>query len=184
MKTKMLYAFLLMAVVGFTSCKKEKVDPNEVELITTVRVKLTEKVLGGTGALTVFEFKDLDGEGGAAPSKFDEITLQKGKIYDCVLEILNESVSPAENITAEIIKEANDHQFYFLSTNGLVVFSNFNADVKGFPLGTSSIWTASSSAGTGTLNITLKHKPGAKTANDNINVGETDISLDFKVKVL
>jgi len=34
------------------------------------------------------------------------------------------------------------------------------------------------------LNITLKHKPGIKTANDNISVGDTDISLDFKVKVL
>ncbi|MCE2757346.1 MAG: hypothetical protein LW706_05250, partial [Chitinophagaceae bacterium] len=121
--------------------------------------KLTEKLLGGTGALTVFEFKDLDGEGGAAPSKFDEITLQKGKIYDCVLEILNESVSPADNITAEIIAEANDHQFYFSATNGLVSFSNFNADGKGFPLGTTSLWTASSNTGSGTLNITLKHKP-------------------------
>ena len=184
MKTKILCTFLMIGIMSLTSCKKDKADPNEGELITTVRVKLTEKVLGGTGALTVFEFKDLDGEGGAAPSKFDEITLQKGKIYDCVLEVLNESVSPADNITAEIIKEANDHQFYFSATNGLVTFNNFNADGKGFPLGTSSVWTASSNAGTGTLNITLKHKPGAKTANDNINVGETDISLDFKVKVL
>ncbi|MEY3563623.1 MAG: hypothetical protein RLZZ294_1629 [Bacteroidota bacterium] len=184
MKTKMLFAFLLIGIVEFTSCSKEKADPNEGELITTVRVKLTEKVLGGTGALTVFEFKDLDGEGGAAPSKFDEITLQKGKIYDCVLEILNESVSPADNITAEIIAEAKDHQFYFSATNGLVSFSNFSADGKGFPLGTTSLWTASSNTGSGTLNITLKHKPGVKTANDNVSVGETDISLDFKLKVL
>lgn len=184
MKTSNLFTFLLLAIVGLTSCKKEKVDPNEGELITTVRVKLTEKVLGGTGPLTVFEFKDLDGEGGAAPSKFDEITVQKGKIYDCVLEILNESVSPADNITAEIVAEANDHQFYYSATNGLVSFSNFNADGKGFPLGTTSLWTVSSNTGSGILNITLKHKPGAKTANDNINVGETDIALDFKVKVL
>lgn len=184
MKIFNLFAFLLLAIVGLLSCKKEKVDPNEGELITTVRVKLTEKVLGGTGALTVFEFKDLDGEGGVAPSKFDEITLQKGKIYDCVLEILNESVNPAENITAEILAEANDHQLYYSATNGLVSFSNFNTDGKGFPLGTNSLWTVSSNTGSGTLNITLKHKPGTKTANDNINVGETDISLDFKVKVL
>jgi len=45
MKTKMLFAFLLIGIVGFTSCNKEKADPNEGELITTVRVKLTEKVL-------------------------------------------------------------------------------------------------------------------------------------------
>jgi hypothetical protein len=65
-----------------------------------------------------------------------------------------------------------------------VSFSNFNADGKGFPLGTTSLWTVSSNTGSGILNITLKHKPGAKTANDNISVGETDIALDFKVKVL
>jgi hypothetical protein len=184
MKSRILFSLVSIMAIGVLSCNKEKVDPNEGELITTVRVKLTEKLMGGSGAVSVFEFKDLDGEGGVAPSKFDEISLQKGKVYDCVLEILNESVTPADNITAEIIAESNDHQLYYSSTNNLVAFSNFNQDGKGFPLGTSSIWTASSTAGTGILNITLKHKPGIKTANDNISVGDTDISLDFKVKVL
>jgi hypothetical protein len=184
MKTRILLSLVSIMAIGAISCNKEKVDPNEGELITTVRVKLTEKLMGGSGAVSVFEFKDLDGEGGVAPSKFDEISLQKGKVYDCVLEILNESVTPADNITAEIIAESNDHQLYYSSTNNLVAFNNFNQDGKGFPLGTSSIWTASSTAGTGILNITLKHKPGIKTANDNISVGDTDISLDFKVKVL
>jgi hypothetical protein len=184
MKTKILLSLVLIIAISLLGCNKEKVDPNEGELITTVRIKLTEKLMGGSGTVSVFEFKDLDGEGGVAPSKFDEVSLQKGKVYDCVLEILNESVTPADNITAEIIAESNDHQLYYSSTNNLVAFSNFNQDAKGFPLGTSSIWTASSAVGAGILNITLKHKPGSKTASDNINVGDTDISLDFKVKVL
>ena len=183
MKTSNFFTLMLLAIVVLSSCKKEKADPNEGELITTVRVKLTEKVLGGTGPLTVFEFKDLDGEGGAAPSKFDEITLQKGKIYDCVLEILNESVTPADNITAEIIAEANDHQFYYSATNGLVSFSNFNLDGKGFSLGTTSIWTVSSNTGSGILNITLKHKPGYKKLDDPVTLGDTDVSIDFKLRI-
>jgi hypothetical protein len=61
---------LFVAMVSIVSCKKDKVDPNESELITTVKVVLTEKV---SGTQTIYEFKDLDGVGGAAPSKFDEI---------------------------------------------------------------------------------------------------------------
>jgi hypothetical protein len=33
------------------------------------------------------------------------------------------------------------------------------------------------------VNVTLKHKPGAKAANDPIVKGDTDVSIDFKVKV-
>lgn len=178
---RLLFVLFLMGLLG---CKKVIFDPNEGELITTVRLKLTEKTVGGNGTTTVYEFKDLDGIGGAAPTKWDEISLQKNKIYDCVIELLNESVSPSANITAEIVAEANDHQIYYTATNSLVAFSNFNTDGKGFPLGTTATWTASQGTGTGILNVTLKHKPGVKTANDNISLGDTDISLDFTLKVL
>jgi hypothetical protein len=182
-KKNMYLALAFMLMLSIVGCKKDKADPNEEELITTVKVKLTEKVPGGTGAVTTFEFKDLDGGGGAAPSKFDEIVLARGKVYDCALEILNESTSPADNITAEILAEANDHQFYYTATNGLVAVSNLNNDGKGLPLGLTSTWTAAAAAGTGTLNVTLKHKPGVKAAGDPVSKGETDISIDFKLSV-
>jgi hypothetical protein len=181
MKNSMLVSLFAFVLVGVLSCKKNTTaDPNEEELITTVRVKLTDK---SGGATTIFEFKDPDGEGGAAPTKFDEILLTKGKVYDCTLEILNESVSPADNITTEIIAEANDHQFYYTATDGLVAVSNLNNDSKGLPLGVTSTWTAANLTGSGTINITLKHKPGVKAAGDAVSVGETDISLDFKLKI-
>lgn len=176
-----VFSALMLCVVGFYSCKKDKVaDPNEEELITTVRVKLKEKI---SGAQTVFEFRDLDGEGGAAPSKFDQIVLGKGLGYDCTLELLNESVNPADNITAEVLAEADDHQFYLTASSSLVSFSNLSTDSKGLPLGVTSTWLASSAIGTGTLNVTLKHKPGAKAAGDPVSKGETDISLDFSLRI-
>ena len=89
--------YLILAFVMMLSglgCKKDPVvDPNENELITTVKVVLTERV---SGTQSIFEFKDLDGEGGAAPSKFDEIILVKGKVYGCNLQFLNESKTPAD----------------------------------------------------------------------------------------
>ena len=115
MRKKNLYftlAFLMMlSIVG---CKKDPVDPNESELITTVRVKLTEK---SSGAQSLFEFKDLDGVGGAAPSKFDEIILAKGKVYDCAIQLLNESKTPADDITLEVTAEGIDHQIYLTASN-------------------------------------------------------------------
>ncbi len=131
----------------------------------------------------MFEFKDLDGVGGAAPSKFDEIMLTKGKVYDCTLQLLNESENPADDITLEVFAEGIDHQIYLTPTNALAVVSNYSLDSKGLPLGITSTWTAAAAAGTGTLNVTLKHKPGVKAAGDPVSKGDTDISIDFKLSV-
>jgi hypothetical protein len=179
-KTQVIISMMLLVFMGLQGCKKDKVDPNEEELITTVRVKLTES---GTNTQSVFEFRDLDGDGGAAPSKFDQIVLTRGKVYSCTLEILNESVSPADNITNEILAEADDHEFFFQATDALVAVSNLSKDGKGLPLGVTSTWTAGAAAGTGTINITLKHKPGLKAMGDTFAKGDTDISLDFTLRV-
>lgn len=170
----------LLVLVSIVGCKKDPVDPNESELITTVKVVLTESV---SGTQSIFQFKDLDGDGGAAPSRFDEIVLERGKVYGCNLQLLNESVTPADDITLEVFAEGADHQIYLTPSNALAVISNYSLDTKGLPLGITSTWTAAAAAGTGTMNVTLKHKPGVKAAGDPISKGETDISIDFKLSV-
>ena len=60
--------FLMLLFLGI-SCIKNPVDPNEGELITAVRVKLTETI---SGVEQVFEFNDPDGEGGNVPVRFDD----------------------------------------------------------------------------------------------------------------
>ncbi len=176
--------FIAAVVLFLTSCKKDNlVDPNESELITTVRLKLTN-TLSSSIAPLVYEFKDLDGEGGAAPVKFDDIVLQKNIPYICEVTVLNESVSPADDITKEIKTEANDHQFYYVpSSSNLLSVSNYDTDTQGLPLGLSSFWVTGLNPGTGTLKLVLKHKPGTKAANDLITKGETDIELDFKLVI-
>jgi hypothetical protein len=182
MKNKNLMMVLLVgAALIMNSCKKETIDPNESELITTVRLKLTNTFSSSINPL-VYEFKDLDGEGGAAPVKFDDIVLQKNIPYICEVTVLNESVSPADDITKEIKAEANDHQFYFVpSSSNLLTVSNYDTDAQGLPLGLSSFWVTGLNPGTGTLRLVLKHKPGTKAANDLINKGDTDIELNFKL---
>lgn len=168
----------LVVLIAISSCKKDPLSPNEEELITTVVVELTDN----QGVKSTFSFKDLDGEGGNAPSQFDPIVLGLNKTYSGKVIFLNESVSPADDITAEILAEADDHQLYFTPSTSNLSVSIVDKDTKNLPLGLSSTWTTTGAA-TGTLNVTLKHKPGVKAANDLVSKGDTDVSLDFQLTI-
>ncbi len=170
---------LMLVVLLVSSCKKDPVNPNDGELITTVKVEFIESV---SGTKQSFVFRDLDGEGGNAPSKFEEISLSANKTYKYEVYLLNESVTPVDDITIEIEAEADDHQFYYTPSFPALTISNLNKDSKNLPLGTEATWSTGA-ASTGTVNITLKHKPGTKAAGDPISKGDTDVSIDFKVKI-
>jgi hypothetical protein len=173
-----LFAVVVLAGLVIAGCKKKKEKENEEELITTVRVVLTP-VSGG--AAQTFVWKDADGDGGNAPV-IDQIVLAPSTSYNCSLQFLNESVSPAEDITAEIAAEAADHQVYLEAATGLVTITNLNKDNSGLPLGLTSTWAAGA-AGSSSVKITLKHKPGQKAANDPVSKGETDVEVVFPVVV-
>lgn len=54
------------------------------------------------------------------------------------------------------------------------------ADVNGYPIGLlNSVMT--NAAGTGTLNVVLKHQPGIKDGSST--TGETDVELLFQLEV-
>ncbi len=177
--TWMLTIYFATAVF-FLSCNKEnKVDPNEGELITTLKVSLVEQ---GTTTPQVFVFKDIDGPGGQAPGQFDSVIINAGKTYNASIQFLNESVSPADDITLEVNAEADDHQVYYESSTPELVVTNLNTDANGLPLGINSTWTTGSTA-KGTIRITLKHKPGAKAAGDPVSKGETDLEIGFGMRL-
>ena len=53
---------------------------------------------------------------------FDTLHLKIGATYETTITLLNESVTPAKDITVEVVAEANDHQFYYTSTaNGITI---------------------------------------------------------------
>lgn len=173
---------ILFVVIGFvtlTSCEKKDHAHDEEELITTVKIVASE--LGSTNTST-FSFKDADGPGGLAPTIFDSIILNANKTYSVSVQFLNESTSPAEDITAEIRAEAEDHQVYYEATGVDLRVSNLDPDSKGLPLGLSSSWFAGA-VGKGSLKITLKHKPDTKAAGDPVTKGETDVELSFGVRL-
>lgn len=182
-KLAFLYV-LLISVFAITACDDD--DPvieNEEEVITTLTFVLTPD---GGGDVQTFNFVDLDGDGGTDPV-ITNATLSANTTYSGSLTLLNESETPAEDITAEIEEDDDEHQFFFSSSIADLSVMATDTDGNGDPVGLSSQLTTGA-AGTGTLTITLIHEPdkGATGVADGdiTNAGgETDIEVTFDVTV-
>lgn len=170
-----------------TSCKKDKpadpIIPYEGEVITTLSYTLTPT---DSGEVAVFTFQDLDGDGGNPPVISSE-PLLANTTYTASLILLNEVVSPTEDITEEILEGAAEHQFFFQTTVGGLSISYADSDQNGHPLGLQTELTTQAS-GTGTLTVILRHEPdktaeGVVDGNPANAGGETDIEVIFDVEV-
>lgn len=148
-------------------------EGNESEVITTVRLTFTPQ---GGGTPVVAAFTDPDGDGGLSGSA-DPIVLTNGTTYDLAVQFLNELEDPPEDITTEVRDEAEAHQL-FVTGSGVVgpateavpeelvqhayadVESDYGENAVGddLPVGLADTITAQA-AGTGTLEITLRHLP-------------------------
>jgi len=113
--------------------------------------------------------------------------LPASRAYTVSVAVLNESVSPAANITAEIQAEDEAHQFFYQVAGANLTMTYADSDGNGKPVGliTTGVTGAASS---GTLKVTLRHQPDKNGANvsagDITNAGgETDIEVTFPVTV-
>jgi hypothetical protein len=187
MKNLKINALLMLTILAMFSCNNDD-DPivappvNEEELITTVTAVFTPQ--GGGTAITL-RSRDLDGDGPAAPAVTVSGEFAQSKTYDGVVTVLNEAVSPADDITLEIIEEAADHQLFYQKTGNLPNFvyatGTDNLDANGKPLGIKTTFTTTTAA-TGSLTIILRHLPNKSAAGvaggDITNAGGTS---DFEV---
>lgn len=186
MKKIKIYLLALLSMF-ILACDPSEPNPNnEEELITTLSFALTPQ---GGGSKVVLKFEDKDGDGGSAPN-ITSGSLDKNKIYDGVIELLNESVTPSENISNQVITEAEDHQFFYAWTQALsksIFLSYTDVDKNNNPLGIKTK-LETKDAGNGQIKITLRHLPN-KTGQDVKNGiitnagGETDIEVTFNLEV-
>jgi len=178
MKVFKLLPFVLVSLTFFSCEPIDPVDPHEEELITTLNVDLE-----AGGSIVTLNFQDLDGEGGNAPV----ITVDKlaaNTTYNGTITLFNESEDPAEELTAEIFNEAEEHQFFFYTT-GVSMFAYSDQDINGNPVGLTFELTTGD-AGSESYTITLRHEPdktaAGVSAGDITNAGgETDIEVVFEV---
>lgn len=176
-----------LATVFFTillaSCSKDNETPeavNEEELITTLKVTLVPVSDGDTIVLTT---RDLDGDGPNEPEITVSSNLVAGVSYNGSIELLDETKSPADNITEEVEEEADEHQFFYTVGSGLdVTVTATNLDSNGNFLGTEFELTANT-ASSGSLTFTLRHEPTKPNEGLSSAGGETDIAATFSIIV-
>mgnify|MGYP001466780693 CR=1 FL=1 len=178
-----------LPLLMFWGCEDDPTNPengNEQELITTVTLSLTEN---GTSNVVSATFKDLDGDGGTAPT-IGMLTLNAGSTYTGKVELLDESKNPAEDITEEVKEEAEAHQFFYTpqgALDGRLTVTVTDKDSNNLPVGLE--FTVAVSAGgavtgsaTNSLNVVLSHfdntpKNGADRSD------ESDIDINIPVTI-
>jgi hypothetical protein len=174
-----LAALLVAASFFLAACNvSEPHLHDEEELITSVRLVLAP---AGGGASDTVWFRDADGPGGSAPTAHDTVRLVSGRTYAASLSFLNES-NPAQvvDMTEEIRDEGQDHQVYYAAAGTGLTVAYADEDANGLPVGLSTTFTTTA-GDPGSVTVTLKHQPGAKSATSTINTGETDVAVTFAI---
>ena len=182
-KNTKLLTILFISVLAFTACSDEHDDDHEdheheEELITTVRYTLTN-----SKDIVTLTFSDPDGEGGNDGTYDVSGPLTANTIYTGAIELLNESESPAEDITEEIKVEDDEHEFFYASNISDINIVKTDNDGNGNPLGIETTLTTGA-AGTGTITVVLKHEP--KKPNDGTvtgSGGSAEVDVTFNVTV-
>jgi len=179
-----IHTFVVLLLFGFISlsCSDDDENPvavDEEEVITTMNVALSAS---GETPVTL-QSQDLDGDGPDAPVISISGNLTANTTYSGTIELLNETETPAEDITEEVAEEDEEHQFFF-TTGGAIMAVEYNdEDGDGNPLGLEFSLTTGD-AGSGTLQITLRHEPTKPNDGSLADAGgETDIAQTFSLTV-
>lgn len=189
-----IYLFAALAM-GFASCESnDPEEENDGEVITDVTLKFQELNASGGLVGSVLSFKASDPQGievGSSPT-IQPVTLTKGKTYRMSIEVFNSIEN--EDITKEILEEADEHQFFFLGSavTGNILTITYD-DPSGERIGLRNKVVVSSSPGTNNaqLRVVLRHDldknfPGASNPNFANFVqagGETDLDITFPVVI-
>jgi hypothetical protein len=184
-RTKLLMLIAIVSTTIWTGCKKDKDDvssppatSNEEEVITTMQLTFVDS--SDNSNVKTATFRDPDGDGGLAYDIFDTIKLVSNKTWITSIILLNETVSPADTISNEVLEEGVDHLFCFTPSGTIASVIKTDIDDNGLPIGLQTKWYTTS-IGNGSIQIELKHQPGIK--DGTCNPGDTDISVNFPLIV-
>ncbi|RKR14215.1 hypothetical protein CLV91_0290 [Maribacter vaceletii] len=183
MKTIKLLSLSILASLAFTACSDDDEASeivNEEEVITTLTATL---VPGNSTDTITLKTQDLDGDGPNDPVVTVSGNLAADTTYEGTIVLLNETESPAENITEEVEEESDEHQFFYAISSGLNATTTYtNFDSNGENLGTEFTLTTGA-ASSGNITFILRHEPKKPNTGSEDAGGETDISATFSVVI-
>lgn len=175
---------MLAVVAFFSGCSDESNPANppvetEHPPPTTVTLQLTRLDAGGNPTTDVTSVTVRDTT--QTPIKIPVegiLQLHAGVSYRGVLTLRDESKTPAEDVTSDIIAEKDAHVFIFTPDVGLTTVlsvGELDKDNNGFDFGL-NFKVTTMSVGTGNINVVLRHYD---SGNKNDNEYDTDIDRDF-----
>tara|TARA_Y100000389_G_scaffold10536_1_gene9789 strand:- start:6444 stop:7013 length:570 start_codon:yes stop_codon:yes gene_type:complete len=184
LNTKQIFFYLFTALlISSCSSDEDEVDEipeliNEEEVITTV----------------VLTFDSSDNPTQTIRWAVEEdnsskvINLKANTDYQVGISFLDETdPSDVEDITEEVIEEADEHQVFYDFSDVSISYSsgtNDTIDSDGNPVYLESLWTASSS-GSGIVQAFLIHEPTTKTGTSRDSFGgETDVAIDIPITIV
>jgi hypothetical protein len=150
---------------------------HEEELITSAILTFVDTA--GVEPTVICAFRDPDGDGGNAATEHDTIRLVANTYYNATIQLLNESESPAEDITLEVQDEDDEHLFCYAPSNTNVSIARTDSDGT-YELGIATFWSTGAVA-TGETTVTLKHQPGIK--DGTCAPGDTDVEITFITEI-
>ena len=188
---KTIRNYSIAVVVLFTllmaGCKKDDDSPvpasattpptHEVEVMTSLIISFIDTA--GVQPSVNYAFRDPDGDGGNGPTVHDTIRLVANTYYNATVQVLNETESPAEDVTLEVLDEDDEHLFCYDPSNTNVSVTRTDSDGT-YEIGVTSRWDTGAIA-TGNTTITLKHQPGVK--DGTCAPGDTDIEVTFVTEI-
>lgn len=188
---------LFLFILVFSCSKDEDPEPaNEEEVISLVTLEVTK--VGSSETITYnFEVEghahddddDDDDDDHDGHGEHTEIELEPNSSYNVSMLIYNDTdPNNIENVTLEVIEEADEHQVYYAITDELSGFSiasasNDNRDSDGNPLFLKTTWTTTGET-SGDVVGYLIHEPTSKTGSTRNDFGgATDFEIEFEVHV-
>ena len=175
LKKNLKYSFIL-GIIFLISCSKDDPDAiNEQEFISNVVVDIASP----DGTIQTIDW-DL------SETNTESINLKPNSNYTVELSFENRSdPTDIEDVTLEIIDEADEHQVFFEFADVSVSVTSASNDTKDGSRGVllKSVWNASSS-GTGIVRVYLIHQPTNFNATTREGFGGfNDVAIDIPVTI-
>jgi len=211
---KLFASIIATSLLFMTGCNKKESTvtpaPPSNEFLTTVELKLTNTANASDTILAVW--KQLDPTGTANPDTSKALlNLKANATYSARVILLDETQSPAANVSDEIKDRVNYHLFFFqptpISQSNLII-SNTSTDI---PVSDGTVVSATGpylnlvvsrtdldnntpplqvgltdnfvtgAASNGWLRVVLRHQPNVK--NGTYDPGSADLDVNFKITI-
>lgn len=180
-------AAIAASMILVNSCKKDEqnVQPPEPdnEVITTVQLKAVNAA-DSTDTVTAKWVKLNPADTSAPDLSHAVMNLKKSAVYNVSVSFLDETQSPAGDITAEVRDRANYHLVCFTPASGLnvvVAATDRDTHTPALPVGLSNTFTTGA-VSSGALRVQLHHQPTLKTGD--CSLGSIDADVSFTVNVV